>query len=91
MVEERADGVDVGAQAGDARSCSGGTSPGVPSAAPARVSSARVSKRGAASSVMSASARSLAGPQAMTMVSPNSPTMTLEGSRSRWMMPRAWA
>jgi hypothetical protein len=33
----------------------------------------------------------LARPQSITTVSPNSPTSTLPGLRSRWMMPWAWA
>ena len=30
-------------------------------------------------------------PQSMTSTSPNSPSMTLDGLRSRWIRPRAWA
>ncbi|MGC4114117.1 MAG: hypothetical protein QM765_05725 [Myxococcales bacterium] len=30
-------------------------------------------------------------PQSMSTVSPNSPTMTLSGLRSRWTTPRLWA
>ena len=36
-------------------------------------------------------ARSLASPQSMTWTSPNAPTITLAGFRSRWMTPRSWA
>ncbi len=34
--------------------------------------------------------RTLARPQSMTWTSPNEPTITLEGFRSRWITPRAW-
>jgi hypothetical protein len=33
----------------------------------------------------------LARPQSMTCTSPKEPTITLDGFRSRWMTPRAWA
>ena len=36
-------------------------------------------------------ARTLASPQSMTWTSPNAPTMTFAGFRSRWMTPWAWA
>ena len=32
-----------------------------------------------------------ASPQSMTSTSPNSPTMTLSGFKSRWITPREWA
>ena len=36
-------------------------------------------------------ARTLASPQSITWTSPNAPSMTFDGFRSRWITPRAWA
>ncbi len=44
-----------------------------------------------ASSAMPPSGKTLARPQSITCTSPNEPTITFEGFRSRWITPRAWA
>src|SRR5439155_510630 len=59
---------------------------GPPAGSPARMPV--VSPR---SDMVTGSASSLASPQSMTWTSPNSPTMTFDGFRSRWMTPREWA
>ena len=45
----------------------------------------------AASSAMPPVGRTFARPQSITCTSPNEPTITLEGFKSRWITPRAWA
>ena len=35
--------------------------------------------------------KTLARPQSITCTSPNDPTITFDGFRSRWITPRAWA
>ena len=67
---------------------------GVPSACPATVASGeRINCDSCAISRarMSFWPRALARPQSSTTVSPNSPTMTFSGLRSRCTTPRAWA
>ena len=77
---------------------------GVPSTEPTRDSSPSDSQRNVrteeapslARSALSSSATppwssTLARPQSMTCTSPNAPTMTFDGFRSRWMTPRLWA
>ena len=57
------------------------------SAVPRRSSAVRVGPGRSAAAL----ARTLARPQSMTWTSPNAPTMTFAGFRSRWMTPWAWA
>ena len=84
--------------------CSGGMYAGVPRTLPAWVSvpgsddrPVSISDcRGGARASRGAGgapgfARTLARPQSMTCTSPNAPTITFDGFRSRWMTPRAWA
>ena len=61
---------------------------GVPITAPSTVSSALIA---ADPGVSSTSAIALASPQSITATSPNSPTSTLAGFRSRWITPCACA
>ena len=68
---------------------------GVPITAPARDSDPGASERTvrtpAAPSPAAASFSTLASPQSMTCTSPNAPTMTFSGLRSRWITRREWA
>jgi hypothetical protein len=90
VVEHRADGVDVGALVdGGAAGLLGRHVRGVPMTAPWIVRPSPGLTAGSPGS--SASARSLARPQSITTVSPNLPTRTLAGLRSRWMICSLWA
>ena len=73
--------------------CSGLMYDGVPSACPAIVASARIASvsRRSCFPFTSFSPRALARPQSSTTVSPNCPTITLSGLRSRCTTPRLWA
>ena len=73
------------------RACSGLMVAGVPMMAPGWVVRALPleGSRGVQRSL--ASLVGQASPQSATWVSPNSPTSTLSGLRSRWMMPLEWA
>ena len=75
--------------------CSGAMYAGVPTADPARVPSLSRSDRIAVPAVSSdptalpaaTGPRTLANPQSITCTSPNAPTITFSGFRSRWMTP----
>lgn len=77
--------------------CSGGMNAGVPIACPAWVKTPSRRLRTRVSAVVahgsdSAPSRSrlastLASPQSMTWTSPNAPTITFDGFRSRWITP----
>ena len=85
--------------------CSGGMYAGVPMTLPARVSESGVRsdsmrERGSWGVALSSRGtrglhpplgRTFASPQSMTCTSPNAPTMTFAGLRSRWMTPLLWA
>ena len=83
--------------------CSGGMYAGVPSTLPVRVASPAPRSESIADAAAVASSpavgspgpaagpRTLARPQSMTWTSPNAPTMTFAGFRSRWITPRPWA
>src|SRR5262245_53717679 len=86
-----------------AMACSGGMNAGVPSRLPACVSwsasrAGRIAVPAAVSRTVSGgpparprAVKTLARPQSMTWTSPNAPTITLDGFRSRWITSWAWA
>ncbi len=77
------------------RACSGDMYTGVPMISPARVSCTPSDSRWVlmvrSESASSGASMRFASPQSSTRTSPNSPTITLSGLRSRCTMPWRWA